>query len=159
MRKIYSNTDRYLKGLFTFENSPEGSKKKKETLILMGTAGCMLAAGIIVGINDNVTGIVLCFLATIALVLLPVHAWRKAKRFLVLTAAAIVGFFIFVLLHNAFYALAIATSNFAALKYPAEALSIVCFIIAIFICPSAFVVGAAGSLVRAISNSRKYQKA
>jgi hypothetical protein len=71
MRKIYSSTGRYLKGLFTFENSPEGSRKKKETLILLGMAGCLLAAGVVVGISDNVTGIILCFLATIALVLLP----------------------------------------------------------------------------------------
>ncbi|MCD6568004.1 MAG: hypothetical protein J7K94_04635 [Dehalococcoidia bacterium] len=157
-KKLCSASGKYLRGLFTFEKSPEGSRKKKEVLALMGAFCALLAAAFAVGISDNIPGIVLCFLATIALVLLPVRTWRKAKRFLFLMGAAVVGFFIFVLLHNAFYALAVLTSNIAALRHLMEAIHVACFIIAIFICPAAFLVGAAGSVVQAITGLRKRAK-
>ena len=123
--------------------------------MLLGVFCALLAAAFAVGISDNIPGIVLCFLATIALVLLPVRTWRKAKRFLILTGAAVVGFFIFVLLHNVFYALAVLTSDITALSHFLEAIDVICFIIAVFICPAAFLVGAAGSVVQAITGLRK----
>jgi hypothetical protein len=164
MAKIYSAkqfctaSSRYLRGLFTFEKSSEGSRKKKEVLALLGAFCALLAAAFTVGIDNNITGIVLCFLAIIALVLLPVRTWRKAKRFLILTGAAVVGFFVFVFLHNAFYALAVLTSNITALRHLLEALDVICFIIAVLICPAAFLVGAAGSVVQAITGLRKRAK-
>ena len=71
----------------------------------------------------------------------------KLKKFLVLTGASSTGFFVFVFLHNAFYALGIVTSHITVLNYLMEALHVAFFFIAIFICPLGFLVGTAGSIV------------
>jgi len=76
------------------------------------------------------------------------------KKFLLLTGASAVGFFISVFLHNAFYALAIMTSHIAALSHAMEVFHVVFFIVAIFICPIGFLVGVVGSIVLAIKQSR-----
>ena len=76
------------------------------------------------------------------------------KKFLLLTGASAVGFFISVFLHNAFYALAIMTSHVAALSHAMEVFHVVFFIVAIFICPIGFLVGVIGSIVLAIKRSR-----
>ena len=70
--------------------------------------------------------------------------WRK--RFLFLTGASAAGFFVFVFLHNAFYALAEIASQIAVLKYALEALHVGFFLMAIPVCPLVFLVGMAGSI-------------
>jgi len=69
------------------------------------------------------------------------------KKFLILMGASFAGFFVFVLLHNAFYALTIITSHITVLSRLMEAFHVTSFIIAVFICPIGFVVGAVGSIV------------
>ena len=66
-----------------------------------------------------------------------------------------IGFFVFVVLHNAFYALAILTNHIAALSHLMEVFHVVFFIIAVFLCPATFLVGAVGSIVCAIIERRK----
>ena len=69
----------------------------------------------------------------------------RLKKFLILTGASAAGFFVFVFLHNAFYGLAMLTGQIAVLKYLVEALQVACFLIALFVCPLGFLVGAVGS--------------
>ncbi|KPJ56970.1 hypothetical protein AMJ49_02915 [Parcubacteria bacterium DG_74_2] len=69
------------------------------------------------------------------------------KKFLLLTGASATGFFFFVFLHNAFYALGTITSYITVLNYLIEVFHIVFFIIAIFVCPLGFLVGAGGTIV------------
>ena len=71
----------------------------------------------------------------------------KLKKFLLLTGASAAGFFVFVLLHNFFYALGEITGHIPIINYLMEALHIVSFVAAIFICPIGFLVGIAGSIV------------
>jgi len=73
---------------------------------------------------------------------------RKLKKFLLLTGASATGFFVFVFLHNVFYALGKITGHILIINYLMEALHVVFFIIAIFICPIGFLVGIAGSIVK-----------
>jgi len=72
---------------------------------------------------------------------------RKLKKFLLLTGASATGFFVFVFLHNVFYALGKITGHILIINYLMEALHVIFFIIAIFICPIGFLVGIAGSIV------------
>ena len=72
---------------------------------------------------------------------------RKLKKFLLLTGASATGFFVFVFLHNAFYALGKITVHILIVNYLMEALHVVSFIIAIFICPIGFLVGMISSIV------------
>ncbi len=132
-----------VKGFFTFEEGAQGRRKPKEVFILAGI------------FCDNVPGIVLCYLATVVLVIAPTRSWRKTKRFLILLGASVIGFFVFVFLHNAFYALTMLTSHIAALSRLMEVFHVTSFVIAVFLCPGTFLVGAVGSIVCAIMGRRK----
>jgi len=144
-----------VKGFFTFEESAQGRRKRKEVFILAGIFCALIISAIVVGVSDNVPGIVLCYLATIVLVVAPTRNWRKTKRFLILLGVSVIGFFVFVFLHNAFYALTILTSHIAALSHLLEAFHVISFVIAVFLCPAIFLVGAVGSIVCTITGRRK----
>jgi len=144
-----------VKGFFTFEEGAQGRRKRKEVFILAGIFCALVISAIVVGVSDNIPGIVLCYLATVVLAVASTRTWRKTKRFLVLVVASVIGFFVFVFLHNAFYALTILTNHIAALSHLIEAFHVVFFIIAVFLCPATFLVGAVGSIVCAIIERRK----
>ncbi|MCD6358814.1 MAG: hypothetical protein J7L90_02525 [Dehalococcoidia bacterium] len=140
---------------FTFEESAQGKRKRKEVLVLAGVFCALVISAIIVGVSDNIPGIVLCYLAAVVLAVAATRTWRKTRRFLILVAASVVGFFVFVFLHNAFYALTMLTNHIAALSHLMEAFHVVFFIIAVFLCPATFLVGGVGSIVYAIIERRK----
>lgn len=71
----------------------------------------------------------------------------KLKKFLILTGVSAAGFFVGILLHNFLYALAIIASHIVILKYIFEFLHVTFFIVATFICPLGFLIGATGSVV------------
>ncbi|MBA7579600.1 hypothetical protein ES708_21471 [subsurface metagenome] len=116
--------------------------RRKEVFILVGTSCTLVTSAIVVGVSDNVPGIVLCYLATVVLVIAPTYRWRRTKRFLILLGASVIGFLVFVFLHNVFYALTMLTSHIVALSRLLEVFHVICFIIAVFLCPGTFLVGA-----------------
>lgn len=71
----------------------------------------------------------------------------KPRKFLLLTGVSAVGFFVFVILHNFFYALSIVTSKIAALSFLMEIFHIIFFFISTIACPIGFLIGVVGSLV------------
>lgn len=123
-------------------------KRSRKELSILALIFCALVTGAaLIGVSDNMPGIVLCYLAAAVPFIALTRTWRKIRRFLTLMAASFAGFFVFVLLHNAFYALTIITSHITMLSRLMEGLHVTSFIVAIFICPTGFVVGAAGSAV------------
>jgi len=86
-------------------------------------------------------GIVLLFLT------LKQKVKRTLKWFLILTGGSAGGFFLFVFLHNAFYALNVITSHITILNYLTEAIHVAFFIIAVIVCPIGFLIGAVGTVV------------
>jgi len=76
----------------------------------------------------------------------------RLRKFLLLTGASATGFFIGILLHNLLYALNIATSHIAVLKYLTEALHVLFFLAATIACPIGFLIGAVGSMALLIRN-------
>ncbi|XOB42585.1 MAG: hypothetical protein ACKKMP_00820 [Candidatus Nealsonbacteria bacterium] len=78
------------------------------------------------------------------------------RKFLLLTGASAVGFFIFVFLHNAFYALSIITGHIVLLNYLTEVLHVAFFLIAIFVCPLGFLIGMVGVMVIAIKKRNRF---
>ena len=155
MKKYLLMAVKWVRGIFTFEEGAQGRRKRKKVFIVVGIFCALIISAIAIGVSDNIPGIVLCYLATVILVVASTHTWRRTRRFLILLAASVIAFFIFVLLHNAFYALAILTNHIAELSHLMEALGVVFFIIAIFLCPATFLVGAVGSIVCAIMGRRK----
>jgi len=79
---------------------------------------------------------------------------KKQRKFLLLTSASACGFFIFVFLHNLFYAFTIISENILALKYFFEFLHTIFFIIAVILCPLGFLAGAIGSILLFIKNKK-----
>jgi uncharacterized membrane protein (UPF0136 family) len=155
LKKYLLMAVKWVRGIFTFEEGAQGRRKRKKVFIVVGIFCALIISAIAIGVSDNIPGIVLCYLATVVLVVASTHTWRRTRRFLILLVASVIAFFVFVLLHNAFYALAILTNHIAALSHLMEALDVVFFIIAIFLCPATFLVGAVGSIVCAIMGRRK----
>ena len=78
----------------------------------------------------------------------------KLQKLLILTGASAAGFFVFVVLHNVFYALGVITSDIIILRYLTEILHVVFFLMAIFACPLGFLIGAIGSIVILVKRKR-----
>ena len=127
---------------------------RKTTFILLGICGVSLAGAFIIGIDDNPPGLLLCLTAAAALILVFVHAWRKAKYFLILSGASLIGFFLFAVLHNLFWALGQKAADIIVLQYLLNFLDVASFLIAILVCPVGLLIGALGSLLMYIRQGK-----
>ena len=92
-------------------------RSRKETFILVAISFVLLICAIIVGISDNIPGLILSYLATTVLVIALIYTWQEVKKFLILLGASFVGFFAFAFLHNAFYGLVMMTSHIPVLSH------------------------------------------
>jgi len=111
--------------------------------------------GFVSGTFMIISGVILVILGSVLIGLTLVQKIEgKFKKFLILTGASAAGFFVFVLLHNIFYALEQITGNITILSYLMKALEVVFFLIAIFACPIGFVIGVIGTIVM-FSKKRK----
>jgi len=72
---------------------------------------------------------------------------KKFKTFLMLAGFSAGSFLILTVLHNVFYGVAEAFNDIVIVRYVAEALSVVSFIVSLIVVPVAFLVGVVGSLV------------
>jgi len=131
------------------------TKSRKVSFGFVVLCCVLLLAGFIVGISDNPPGLALCYLAGVSLILAFVHGWRKVKYFLILLGSSVIGFAVFAVLHNVFYALAEISSDIVVLKHSLEFLHVAFFLVAIFVCPAGFLIGAIGSVVMAVICFRK----
>jgi len=127
-----------------------------KTLILLVICGLLAIAAAAVGINDNLPGILLAFLAATAFVLAFVHPWRTARKFIFLLLASILGFVLFIILNIILDTVAHNPATTGALQDLLQSPAIDAFsIIIVMICPAAFIVGAVGSVAMFIRNRRR----
>ena len=122
-------------------------RSRKVTLVLVTLCCVSLIVAFFIGISDNLPGLVLCYVAVTALILAFVHTWRQVKRFLILLGASLIGFPLFVLLHNLFYGLGQVAADVIVLGPLLEFLHAVFFLVAIMVCPPGVLIGAVGSVV------------
>jgi len=80
-------------------------RNRKTTLIPAAIFCALVIAAILVGVSDNILGIVLCCLAAAVPVIALTLTRQELKKFLILLGASIERLFVF--LHNAFHALGI----------------------------------------------------
>ena len=100
---------------------------------------------------------VFCLLGVVLLILsLKEKAKGKLKKFLILTGASAVGLFVFVILHNVFYALSTITGEIFILNYLMEGLHVAFFLMAIPVCLIGFLVGVIGSIVFFIKKRNRF---
>jgi hypothetical protein len=104
--------------------------------------------GFISGTFMIISGVILVILGSILIGLTLVQKVEgKLKKLLILTGASAAGFFVFVLLHNIFYALEQISSHIAILSYLMKAFEVIFFLIAIFACPIGFLIGVIGTII------------
>jgi len=130
-------------------------KSRKVTVGLVMLCCVLLLAAFIVGISDNPPGLALCYLATVSLILAFVNAWRKVKYFLILLGSSVIGFAVFAVLHNVFYALAEISSDIVVLNRSLEFLHAVFFLVAIFVCPAGLLIGTIGGMLTVVAYFNK----
>jgi uncharacterized membrane protein (UPF0136 family) len=129
---------------------------RKKALILLAICGLLAIAASVVGINDNLPGILLAFLAATAFVLAFVHPWRTTRKFIFLLLASILGLALFVILNIIIDTAAQNSVNAGALQDLLQSPAIDAFSIIIdMIIPAAFIVAAVGSVVMFIRNRRQ----
>ena len=140
------------------KNYPEPTSTKrsrKVTLLWIAICcGCLIAA-FIVGISDNLPGLTLCYIASVSVIIAFVHSWRRIKYFSILLIASLIGFFVFVVLHNVFYGLGQMAADINILRQLLDFLHAVFFLIALLICPAGILVGVVGGTAATIAHFKK----
>ena len=110
------------------------NRRLRITLILLFIGCLLIAVAAIIGIPDNLPGILLCYAGVASVIYAFIHHWKENKRFVKLLVASIIGFIVFAILHNVLEStrLEIIGAGF--------------FLIAIFVCPVTFLIGLVGIL-------------
>lgn len=125
------------------------------TLMLLVIGSLLAIAAAAAGIDDNLPGILLAYLAAIAFVLAFVHPWRTTRQFRFLLYASVLGFVVFALLNNVFAAVAHNSATTGVLQNILQGLAVAAFFLATLICPAAFIVGAVGLVAMFVRSRRR----
>ena len=110
--------------------------------------------GLAVGIPDNPPGILLSYLSSLALVLAVTHRWKDPRRFGILFLACAVGFVVLVVIHNFSEVGSEMISHIPVLAVSLSTVSVISFLLALFVCPWGCVVGAIGG-IHAVDSRRR----
>jgi hypothetical protein len=113
--------------------------KKTTTLILLVLSVIFVVCAIIIGISDNLPGIMLCFLGCVSFILSFSYSWRKPKPYLILLIISLIGFVVLVILINIFEGRLSGTLF--------DTVGDFTFILATMLCPIGIIIGGIGSLV------------
>ena len=100
--------------------------------------------------------VALCFLLGLALLILAVRwqARNLLRTFWILAGASTAGAALGSVLHNVFYALATVTDKWPVLSTAMGGLEAAFLVIAVLVCPVAFLVGTVGAIVLIVRGSR-----
>jgi hypothetical protein len=124
-------------------------RDRNRTLVLLAVCALLALGAVLVGIDDNPTGLSLAFLSAAAFATAFTHPWRSSRSFRRLMYASGVGLVVFAVLHNVFYAMASVPDLPRLAELVFTGASVACFLIAILLCPPFFVVGLLGALLMA----------
>jgi len=119
---------------------------RAKTMISLGICGLAIIGAVIVGVDDNPPGLALAYVAAACFIFAFVHSWRSARKFGLLALASLVGFLIFVFIHNVFEVSAYPISP-GLVKSVVEGISVAAFLLAVLISPAGFAVGLMGMVV------------
>ena len=128
-------------------------------IVLIVLAALALGTALLIGVSDNVPGLILVYLACGLLIVAFVCAWREPQPFLKMLIASLISAPVFAVLHNLAYAVAQTTADTPLISGFFDFLGAICFIIAVVIAPTAVVVSAIGAIITAIQNWRRHQPA
>lgn len=121
-----------------------GKSKREVMFILLAISIISLITAFIIGVADNLPGILLLFLGIIVLIIAFVHHWREKRKFKFLFIFSLLGIPIFIVLHNLLYGLSKMSVDSTILFNLLGILSGISFIMALIICPVGLLIGALG---------------
>ena len=104
-------------------------------------ATVLIVIAFIIGISDNLPGIILIYIGIFILVYGLTHQWKESKKFRKLLIASIIGFFVFTILHNLFYGISKEFEDVSIVRNLSNWLGAASFIISVLICPVTIVIG------------------
>ena len=84
-------------------------------------------------------------------------SWQHPKPFLVLAGACLIGFPIFVVLHNLLWGLGQTLGDTPVARPVVEFLHVATFLIAVFVCPVGLLVSLVGAAVTALRRRRQVE--
>lgn len=120
-------------------------RNRIKTLIFLVVCGLSAIGSVILGIEDNLPGILLAFLAATAFILAFTHTWRTVRKFMFLLLASVISLVLFVILN-------IILDSFTQIDSPTINALIVTFAMII---SAAFLVGAIGSVAMFVRSRRE----
>jgi hypothetical protein len=121
---------------------------RTRTFYLLGLGIVFGLTAIVVGIADNLPGILLLFLAVIAFALGIVHPWETSKPFLYLLGISLLVIAVSVPLHNLFEGLANNVGRLTLTGRLFEVASGAFFFFALLLCPVLILIGTIGAILR-----------
>jgi hypothetical protein len=125
---------------------PAAHRQNRGLTLALLIAGCLLIASALgLGLAGIEAAIIPAYLGTSAFIAAIAHRWRRIRSFLILFAACLAGFVLFVILHNLFYALGSHFHGLAALVQILGAMEVITFILAVVVCPPGALIGMLGS--------------
>lgn len=119
------------------------SNNSKRKFIFLSIFLIALISALIIGIDDNLPGILLLYLSSFFLIFSIVHHWRSKDRFIYLIIGSIFSLVIFGLLHNLFEFLAKQLDP-GIISNSVNYLGILFFFITLFLTPPALIIGILG---------------
>ena len=131
------------------------SSRQKSNLIILAFAVSLVIVGLILSSRCNSLAVALIYSGVSIGIVTYIHHWRDPLSFLILIGLSIVGFPVFVVLHNAFYAFGEISKNIFLLKNIFEILHALFFIIAVAICPTGLFIGIIGLLLTLLLRWKK----
>jgi nitroreductase len=112
-------------------------------------AVCLLTgmAAFLIGISDNIPGIILLVVSISAAFGIWVWKWHYPRKFWILLGAALISFPLGVVLHNLFYALGIGASEYKILAGVLGFLEVIFFIVAVLCAGPAALTALIGGII------------
>lgn len=129
-------------------------RNRRRTVILLAACGVLAIVAAVIGVDDNLPGVLAAFLAVVALILAFVHPARTERPYRLLIWGSLAGGMVAAFLHEGFEALAHGPLHSGVLHAVSGGLAGGFFLLAVLVAPPAFVLGCVGALVVAIHNRR-----
>jgi hypothetical protein len=129
-------------------------RNRMRTAQLLAACVALAIGAAAVGIDDNLPGLLMGFLAAVALVLAVVHPWRSEEQYRYLLWGSLAGSMVLAFMHEGFEALAHGAAEPGAVQMSLSGFAVVCFLVVVVLGPPAFVVGLTGTIALAIRRRR-----
>ena len=122
---------------------------RRRTYSFAALCFALAAASGVIGINDNLPGLLSAFLSAVALLLAFAHPWRTSKQFRRFFYLSGLSFIVFAVLHNVFDALSTRAGPPGLVQGLLNGAGIVFFFVAVLLCPAGLLVGGLGAVMMA----------